>query len=297
MPIFELAALGAAACWAVTSLLSIGPSQYLGAIPFTRTRMLMVFVMLVAYLAVSGRWHGIGEKEAITLALSGFVGIAVGDTALFLTLNRLGPRRTNILFSMNAPLSVLLGWVFLGETLSGRALFGIFVTFAGVVLAIVFGKRRAQLHQWESIKGPLWIGLALGFVAALAQSVGSLVVRPAMEAGADPIAAGAIRTGVAAVGLSLLPLLPVPAFRAANPLNLRIAAIIALSGFLAMAVGMTLLLFALSGGKVGIVSTLSATTPALLLPLLWLRTKEMPAPGAWAGAALVVAGTALLFTR
>ena len=297
MPLFELAALGAAACWAVTSVLSVGPAQHLGAIAFTRTRLIMVFVMLIAFLGVSGRWHGIGETEAVALALSGFVGIFVGDAALFLTLNRLGPRRTNILFSMNAPLSVVLGWIFLGEALSGRALAGIATTLAGVLLAIVFGKRRSQLHQWESIKGPLWIGLCLGLLAALAQAVGTLLARPAMEAGTDPVVASAIRSGVAAIGLTLLAGLPVPAFRAAKPLDPRVAATIALSGFLAMAVGMTLLLFALSGGKVGIVSTLSATTPALLLPLLWLRTKEMPAAGAWAGAALVIAGTALIFTR
>ncbi len=297
MPLFELAALGAAACWAVTSLLSVGPANHLGAIPFTRTRMIMVFIMLAAFVTATGRWHRIGWAEGEALALSGFVGIFVGDTALFLTLNRLGPRRTNILFSMNAPMAALLGWLFLDETLSSRAILGILVTLAGVVLAILFGKRRSQLHTWESIKGPLWIGVALGFLAALAQAVGSLIARPAMEAGTDPVVASTIRVGVASVGLILLAGLPVRAFRAANPLNLRVAATIALSGLLAMALGMTLLLFALSGGKVGIVSTLSATTPALMLPLLWLRTKERPAPGAWVGAALVIAGTALIFTR
>jgi drug/metabolite transporter (DMT)-like permease len=296
MPLYELAALGAAPSGAATGLGSAGAAQHLGAIPFTRLRMSMVFVMLAIYVAASGRWRGIGEAQAAWLALSGFIGIFVGDTALFLTLNRLGPRRTGILFSMNAPLAVLLGWIFLDEQLSAQDLLGIVTTFAGVVLAIVFGKRRAQLHHWEHIRGPLWIGLTLGFLAALAQAVGTLIARPAMESGVDPIVASTIRSGIAAAALILFTRLPVPGFRSLNPLNLRILAVIALSGFLAMALGMTLLLFALSGGKVGIVSTLSATTPALLLPLLWLRTREAPAPAAWAGAALVVAGTGLIFS-
>jgi drug/metabolite transporter (DMT)-like permease len=297
MPLYELAALGAACCWAATGIISVGPAQHLGAIAFTRTRMVMVFVMLAAFIMATGRWHGIGQAEATALALSGFAGIFLGDTTLFLTLNRLGPRRTNILFSMNAPLAALLGRLFLGETLSTRAILGIAVTFAGVVLAILFGKRRAQLHQWESIRGPLWIGVALGLVAALSQAVGSLLARPAMAAGTDPLVASAIRCGVASLGLVTLSALPIRAFRAAHPLDRRVFLTIALSGFIAMALGMTLLLFALSGGKVGIVSTLSATTPALILPLLWARTGEMPAPGAWVGAALVVAGTALIFSR
>jgi drug/metabolite transporter (DMT)-like permease len=84
--------------------------------------------------------------------------------------------------------------------------------------------------------------------------------------------------------------------RAKNPVNLKIGLVVAVSGFLAMAVGMTLVLFALSGGEVGIVSTLSATTPALILPLVWLNTREAPAAGAWVGAALVVLGTWLIST-
>ena len=61
---------------------------------------------------------------------------------------------------------------------------------------------------------------------------------------------------------------------------------------------MTLLLFAL-GRRQGRAScsTLSATSPAIILPMIWARTGERPAAGAWAGAALVVAGMALIFLR
>ncbi len=68
----------------------------------------------------------------------------------------------------------------------------------------------------------------------------------------------------------------------------------AFSGFLSLAMGMTLLLFALSGGETGVVSTISATTPVIILPLLWLRTGQRPAAGAWLGALFVVAGLAFI---
>jgi drug/metabolite transporter (DMT)-like permease len=35
----------------------------------------------------------------------------------------------------------------------------------------------------------------------------------------------------------------------------------------------------------------------IILPLLWLRTGERPANGAWLGALLVVAGMALIMLR
>ncbi|MXN65106.1 EamA family transporter [Stappia sp. GBMRC 2046] len=295
MFIYEFAALAAALTWAMTGLISAGPAAHLGAIAFNRVRMAMVFVMLAAYATVTGTWQTIGTDQLPAILASGFIGIFLGDTALFLTMNRMGPRRTAILFSLNAPMSVLLGWLFLGEYLPPSALIGALLTFAGVVLAIAYGKRRSQLHHWENVKGPLWAGILLGLAAALAQSIGSLIARPVMETGVDPVAVSALRVGTAALGLTLLMRLPLQRFQAANPLTWKVTSIVALSGLLGMGVGMTLILFALSGGEVGIVSTLSATTPALQLPLLWWRTKEVPAPGAWAGAILVIVGCALIF--
>ncbi|MEZ5478022.1 MAG: EamA family transporter [Thiolinea sp.] len=95
--------------------------------------------------------------------------------------------------------------------------------------------------------------------------------------------------------MTLLYFSPLQGFKPENPPNLKIIAQTALSGFIAVGVGVTLLMFALSGGKVGIITTLAATSPVLVLPLLWLRTGERPAAGAWMGAALVVLGSGLIF--
>lgn len=295
MFIFEAAAMLAAFTWAFTSILSADPAKHLGAIAFNRWRMSMVFVALILWVTLLGSWSSITGTTFWPLFWSGFIGIFLGDTVLFLTMNRLGPRRTAILFSMNAPMSVLLGYVFLGETLGPQTFVGVVLTISGVVLAIIFGKRKTQLHKWESVTGPLWIGILLGALAALAQALGALIARPVMEAGVDPVAASALRVGTAALGLWALVFLPHRSVKQANPGNLSIWTQLALSGLLGMGLGMTLLLFALSGGKVGVVTTLSATTPALLLPILWWRTKEAPALGAWIGAALVILGSALIF--
>lgn len=295
MPIYELAALAAAFTWALTSIVSADPSKHFGAVAFNRTRMAMVFAMLAIWASFAGTWGTLTPGTFWPLIWSGFIGIFLGDTALFLTMNRLGPRRTAILFSMNAPMSVGLGFLVLGESLSPTTLFGVAITIIGVVLAIIFGKSKSQLHNWESITGALWIGVLLGLAAALAQAVGALIARPVMEIGVDPVAASAVRVGISALCLTLLMQMPQPSLRQQNPGTTKLWAQVALSGFLGMGVGMTLLLFGLSGGKVGIVTTLSATTPALLLPLLWWRTKELPAPGAWVGAFLVIVGSAMIF--
>ncbi len=295
MPIHELAALGAATCWALTGIISAGPAGHLGAPAFNRLRQIFVTAMLALYVLATGSWRELEAANVLPLLASGFIGIFIGDTLLFATLNRVGPRRSGILFALNAPIAAILGWLLLGETLTMKAIAGMALVVAGVLLAILFGKRRAQLHQWETVKGPLWIGVALGLGAATGQAIGSIIARPVMEAGIDPFVASMLRVGIAAAFLTVMIQLPIPALKPKNPLTWKVAIMTALTGILALAIGMTLLLFALSGGKVGIVSTLSATSPVIILPLLWLRTGERPAAGAWAGAALVVAGMGLIF--
>jgi drug/metabolite transporter (DMT)-like permease len=297
LPLHELAALGAATCWATTGIIAREPAAALGALSFTRWRQVFATLMFAVYVVATGRWHGLDGAVLVPLLVSGLFGIFIGDSLLFITLNRLGPRRAGVLFALNAPLAAFLGWLALGETLAPRTIAGIALTVGGVALAIAYGRRPARASAWETVQGPLWIGVLTGLGAAAGQALSALIARPVMEAGTDPFAASLVRVGIAAVCITLLlQVAPAPA-RPRAPLNRRTAAVTALAAFLGLGVGMTLLLFALAGGKVGVVATLSATSPVLILPMLWARTGEPPAPGAWAGAALVVAGMALIFLR
>ena len=68
-----------------------------------------------------------------------------------------------------------------------------------------------------------------------------------------------------------------------------------ISGFLGMALGMSLLLIALQNGDAGIVATLSSTSPIMILFLLWMLTKKIPSLGAWLGTIIAIIGTSLIF--
>jgi drug/metabolite transporter (DMT)-like permease len=226
--------------------------------------------------------------------LSAVVGVVLGDYFLFVAMRRLGPRRTAILFAGNAPIAAILSWLFLDEILSAVQILAILVGFAGICFAIIYGKRRDLLHIWESITPPLWIGLAAGFLAAAGQAIGVLMLRPVMNAGADPLLVGLTRVSVAALIFWLS--WPFDRRKSEHPLlpDASMSMLILANGFFGLSFGVFLLLKALEIGSVAEVTILSSVSPVMILPFVWYKTGKCPPWGAWLGALLVVASTILL---
>jgi len=173
---------------------------------------------------------------------------------------------------------------------------GCSLVVGGVIIAILYGKEDSNTHELEKTYGSLSLAVLMGLIAAFCQALGAILVKPALLAGADPIATSALRVGVSVICLILLLAIPSKVVRAQNPISRSIFWKTAISGLLAMGIGMTLVLFALTGGQVGVVTVLSSISPILVLPMLWVTTKQTPTPGAWIAAVLVVIGSALIFT-
>lgn len=293
---YEWLALAAASLWAIAALISVKPARHLGAFAYSRWRMFLVSLMLASASLVTGGWQTLTESALPLLALSGLIGIFVGDTALFACMNRLGPRRSGLLFSCHALFSALLGlWLF-GERLDGWRLPGALLVLAGVMLAILFGRRGDNLqNEWEQVRGRLVVGIALGLTAALCQSLGAIIAKPVMMSGTvDAVSASGVRMASALLAHCVLRALRMPLAMPHNPINRQVLGMIGINGFLAMTLGMTLILVALRQEDVGMVAILSSTTPVILLPLLWWHSGMRPSLPAWAGALLATLGTALV---
>jgi len=290
---YELAALGAALCWSVTGIISTGPARHLGGIAFTRIRMTIVFVIMLVWLAWHGSFESIPRDQLQVVLWSGLIGIFLGDTALFTSMTRLGPRRTGILFASNAPMTVVIGWFWFGEALSLNEALGCVLVMAGVAIAIGYNQPRSG-HRLESLHGSLVAGVALGLFAALCQAVGALMNKPALAAGADPVAITTLRIGIAALALHVANLLPIRVQKVRNPITPRVLALTTLTGMVGMALAMSLLMYAYGAGNAGIAAILSSVSPVLVLPVLWLVTRKPPTAAAWLGALLCVCGTVFI---
>ena len=87
-----------------------------------------------------------------------------------------------------------LGWMVAAGVLGGglgHLLMGSGLLVGGVMVAVAWGKRGDETHAWEQTRGPLAIGVGLGLLSALCQSLGTLMIKPLMVTGVDPVAAAA----------------------------------------------------------------------------------------------------------
>jgi len=265
--------------------------------------MIAVTLILGAAATIFGDWRSLRFVDIGLLSASGIIGLLIGDAALFTAMARIGPRRTGLVFTVNAPFAAVMGVFIFGETFSWVSLTGATLTVAGVAIAVGFRRRVSTVrnvalghHAFEQVDGRLWVGVAWGLLGALGQAGGAILAKPALDAGVDTITAAATRAMLATVGLWIFarPLDRVAGTTRKDPLTWRHVGYLLVSATMAMVIGMTLVLYSLGHGDVGVATILSATTPVMLLPLLWATTRQRPTGAAWAGAALTVVGAALL---
>ncbi|WP_253610615.1 MULTISPECIES: DMT family transporter [unclassified Bradyrhizobium] len=289
--LYDITALTAALRVALSNIISPPAIRHLGPVRFNCWRLGAALIALIGLVAWRGAWSLPTHGQLLALILSSAVGIVLGDSLIYAAMSRLGPRRTALLYTSWSPFAALLGYAVLRESLSLATLLGIGLVVIGVSLAISYRDVKSTMTS-EETKGTLAVGVLFGLLGGLSAAGAVLIARPVMAAGVDPATAAAIRASVGLVGLLIVAQLP--GFRSQGPMTGPIAIRSAASGLLGMGAGMTLVLFALSARPVGVVSALSATTPVLILPLLWLVNRSRPAALAWIGAAVAVVGIAAI---
>ena len=288
-----LLAICAAAIWSTVALSATRIVRYFGSYNYNLLRLLGIIVIFFPYVYIN--WESLYFNQSIfsAIVLSSIIGIIIGDTFLFVCLKRLGPRRQALLFSMQIPFTIILAEVFLQTLPSPTELIGCALIFSGILIAIQFN-RTIPDDDLENIQGNKYTGLFAGIGLALCQSIGIILMKPALQT-TDPIIVSYLRVIVAAVIMfgSLF-------FIKNNQLwdkmkNIKITLFSIFLGFMGMGVGMTMLIYALKYGNPGVISTLSSTMPIMIIPILWIVTKNYAGHLAVMGATLTCIGASIIF--
>jgi drug/metabolite transporter (DMT)-like permease len=296
----EFAALAAALCWALSTVMYRPIVRSLSPLTMNLLKGLIAVALLcltvgAGYLLTGGVSHGMSGAVVLLLALSGVVGIGIGDTAFFAALWHLGSRRALLLGTLAPPMTAVIGRVFLDEVLSASAWAGIGLTVAGVAWVVT---ERAE-RPADAPHGRVGWGVALGVFFALTQAVGAVISRKAMvDTQADAVLTALVRLGAASAFLLLVFPLVWRRTRAsthrATPMNLRRWGVFFVAVATGTYLGIWLQQVALDNTGAGIAQTLQSTSPLFVLPIVALLGERVSLR-AIAGAAVAVVGIVLLF--
>lgn len=286
----ELAALTAALCWTINSLLVERKGRKFTPNSLNFGKMLFALLVFVIYMVVAGQTQSVlamDPRSRLFLILSGMVGFSFGDTFLFHAFQKIGARLTLLIFTFSPVLTAIFSLFIFGEVLNLRNILGMVLVLMGIVIVILRG-HGAQIKADR-------LGILFAFIASLGQALG-LILSKAGMATVDPIIATQHRLIGGLIGMTLLCLVQRDFHNFKNAMrspNGRLT--IFSSAFLATSLGVLLSMLALKRTKAAIASTLMSTTPILIIPIVIFGYHEKITKIEILGAILSVIGVAMLF--
>ncbi len=307
----QFAGIATAMLWTGTSISFTAAGKRIGPVAVNGFRIIVALLLLAAtHRMLSGGWiPELMTAQVLFLAVSGVIGLSIGDQALFVAFMDIGPRLATLVMTTSPLFAVFFGWMVLGETLSGPAWVGVALTIGGIAW-VVLERSPVQGGRVESHRVR---GIVMGLVAAACQAGGLLLSKQGMGHGwlpedqrLGPQAATLVRMFFAALGM--IPILIVHhvrqrARRAAGAGPQRIGShttgytFAFIGAVVGPFLGVWMSLVATDNAPVGVAQTLCSLTPLFLVPLAALIYKERISPRAALGAIMAVGGAALLFVN
>ena len=293
----ELAALTAAAIWAVSSTIYSQMGKQIAPLTLNLTKGLLAIGYLIITMLVTGEQLLIAPAQWWPLFLSGLIGIAWGDTYFFMALNSIGARLTMLIGILSPVITALIASLYLGEHLTAVNYLGIALSVAGVA-GVIFDRTQAD----QSPKN-YWQGVSWAALSALANSIASICSRQAMLSGdLSPTVTTLVRLLAGTVGILGLMLWSLwqqsgSGKLAKNPsrfLGRQVWLRLALVAFFSTYLGISLQQTALKYTAAGIAQTIGSTSPLFILVYDWSQGAKI----SWRAilwALVTIGGMSLLF--
>ncbi len=286
-------ALGAGASFAAASILfaNLG-KQKLSPLGINLGKGVVALLCLCVTMAFTG-FESTNLAGWLLLGASGIVGISVGDTTFFITLNRLGPRRTLLLMTLVPVLVAVSSMILLGERLSLRGWLGAALCVFGVTWTMWERlPRGADRGSWQA-------GINYGLVTVACFAAAVILTKAGLEpGGVRPLDATFIRLLTGTVGLAVYGAATRDLGQWMSPLrSMRLLVILAAAAVVGTYLGIWSSILALYYTTATVATILGSTEPIFVLPLAHLFMRERVSPRSIIGAVVAVAGVALLMVK
>lgn len=276
----EIAAFTTAALWTLTSIFFTAAGKQVGSLVVNRIRLVLaVCFLILTHLILFGQAfpYNAGPERWFWLALSGIVGLTLGDSLLFQSYILVGNRIGMLLMASVPVISSLEAWLFLGEVLSLQVISGIALCVVGIVMVIL--ERRNASNNGAVVAGARRthiLGILCGLGGSVCQASGLILAKKGLVGDFPPLSATLMRMVAAALTIWLVTLAAGKG-RATlqaiydNPKVMRAI----LGGTIAGPfMGVWCSLIAVQSTQIGIASTLMALSPVLILPIAHWGYKE-----------------------
>lgn len=294
----EIAALLTALCWTVTAMAFESAGKRVGALSLNLIRLVIGLIFLSIYnTIVNGEIFPTATSfQWFWLALSGLIGFVLGDLFLFRAFIMIGARISMLIMALVPPIAALIGWITLGEKLSGMEFMGMGITLSGIVLVMSSKLEIKKGDMGRNLKmGPLVLGSLLALGGAVGQAAGLVLSKKGMQ-DMDPFSATQIRIMTGVLGFAIV----ITVFKRWKHLfgalkDLKAMKFMTLGSFTGPFLGVSLSLLAVQHTDTGIAATLMALTPVMIIPAVILMKKEKIRTIEIIGALISVGGVALFF--
>lgn len=287
----EIAALTAAFLWASASILfaRVGKSTGPVALNFVKTGCGLLMTVVTIWALNQELWPELSPPDLGWLAFSGILGLTVGDSAFFVAINRMGPRRAMLLWALVPPVTALIAWPVLGEVLGLWSLAGGAITLMGIAWVLNERTPSAPVERHD-----LLVGLGFGMIAVACQSVGSVTAKMA-GSDLDGLTLSLVRLAFGTGGLLVQVVFQRIGAQVRTLVStprelLRVVAATVIGTYL----GLWLSMIALQRSLAAVAATLTATSPIFVVPLARVFLKEELTYRGAIGATVSVVGVAIL---
>ena len=288
-------ALISTASWALCTTLLKKFGEKLEPIGMTTYKTILSFIILAVIIFLTGETFDIGFSNIFKIALSGILGIAIGDSLFFASLNRLSPLVLSIILFVGPDLfSGIFGFVFLNEMPSLYQWIGIFCILTGLFLFMLQSKNN---DNDDTTRKTTFIGLIFAILSLVCTAIAMVIIKPVLI-NVPVITATMYRMFFSAIVLLIFGVFSKKVFKWKNILsdkkyNLK------LSGTLALATigGFWLSLVAIKYCKLIIASTVMSLEPLFILIFMILFYKYIPNKKEIFGIFIIITGIIFICLR